>query len=259
MIPPRGWSRLVGTTLAIWGALVGSLAVVGCDKVPLLAPTESTITLSASNTFLPVNTETQIVATVIESAGTAVQNGTLVIFATTLGSIEPREARTHNGQVLVKFVAGRVSGEATITALSGSAAPPEDAEPLTIRIGAAAAARVSVTANPASLPSTGGTTEIAAQVFDVGGNPLVGAPVSFAIQSEATGTGTLSRTVSTTDSQGVARTNLTTTSTTIVEATVGGAASGDDDPGPVFRHGDRAREHGAVGLHHIRSRRPSRG
>jgi hypothetical protein len=204
-----------------------------------LAPTLSVITLSARNTFLPVNTETEITATIIESAGTAVQNGTQVTFATTLGTIEPREARTRNGQVHVKFVAGRISGEAVITALSGSAAPPEDTEPLTILIGAAAAARVSVTANPATLPSTGGSTEILARVFDVGGNPLAGAPVSFAIdaagegEGAATGAGTLSRTLATTDAQGAARTTLSTTATTTVEATVGGGGGGEDDPGPV--------------------------
>jgi hypothetical protein len=230
-----GWTHRAA--LAI-GALLGSIAVGSCDKAPLLAPTESTIILSARNTFLPVNTETEVMATVIESAGTAVQNGTLVTFATTLGAIEPREARTRNGQVLVKFVAGRVSGQATITALSGSAAPPEDTDPLTILIGAAAAGRVSVAANPASLPSTGGTTDILARVFDVGGNPLAGAPVSFSIQvgsdgQTTGGTGTLSRTLATTDAQGAARTTLTTTSTTTVQATVGGGGGGEDDPGPV--------------------------
>jgi PKD repeat protein len=220
------------------GALLAAMSAGSCDKVPLLAPTESIITLTARNTFLPVNTETEITATVIESAGTAVQNGTLVTFATTLGTVEPREARTRNGQVLVKFVAGRVSGEATITALSGSATLPEDTDPLTILIGAAAAGRVSVTANPASLPSTGGTTEIQARVFDVGGNPLAGVPVSFAVEvgtgeGQSTGAGTLTRTLATTDAQGVARTTLTTTATTTVEATVGGGGGGEDDPGPV--------------------------
>ena len=34
------------------------------------------------------------------------QNGTLVSFTTTIGRIEPREARTQNGEVRVRFVAG---------------------------------------------------------------------------------------------------------------------------------------------------------
>ncbi len=237
MIPSRGWSRGFGTTLAI-GAFLASFTSVGCDKSPLLAPTDSVITLSAGRTFLPTNSETEIVATIIEPAGTAVQNGTLISFATTLGSIDPRDARTRNGQVRVRFLSGSVSGQATITALSGSAALPEGAEPLTIRVGAGAAGRVSVSANPGVLPSTGGTSVITALVFDVGGNPLAGVPVSFAIQSDAgggsgsTGSGTLSRTVVTTNQQGSAQTNLTTTVDTTVVASVGGETA-EGEPSSV--------------------------
>ena len=49
------------------------------------------------------------------------QNGTLISFTTTLGRIEPSEARTQNGQVRVKFIPNGQSGPATITAFSGGA------------------------------------------------------------------------------------------------------------------------------------------
>src|SRR6185436_7303951 len=108
--------------------------VAGCDKVPLLAPTGSVITLIPSASGVGLNSELTITATVIENgvasggsggstsrsgAGTPVQNGTLVTFTTTVGRIEPAEARTHNGQVTVKLVTGTTSGLATITAYSG--------------------------------------------------------------------------------------------------------------------------------------------
>ena len=122
------------------------IPATGCDKVPLTAPTGSVITLFATNSTVPLNGEVEIVATVIENgtassggtgtgtgsgtgttsstsadAGTPVQNGTQISFTTTLGSIEPAEARTNNGQVRVKFRSNGQSGTATITAFSGGA------------------------------------------------------------------------------------------------------------------------------------------
>src|SRR5438128_4371763 len=102
--------------------LVGIPLTVGaCQKVPLLAPTGSTITLTVATTALSINGTTDVIAQVLESAGTPPQDGTLVIFTTTLGSIEPSEARTSGGRVVVKFHAGTANGMATITASSGGA------------------------------------------------------------------------------------------------------------------------------------------
>src|SRR6476620_845050 len=100
-----------------------SLTIGACQKVPLLAPTGSTITVTAGSTALSVNGTTDITATVLEQAGTAPQDGTLVTFTTTLGSIEPLEARTSGGRVIVKFRAGTANGTAIITAISGGAGP----------------------------------------------------------------------------------------------------------------------------------------
>ncbi len=98
-----------------------SLTIGACQKVPLLAPTGSTITLTAGSTALSVNGTTDIIAQVVEAAGTAPQDGTSVTFTTTLGSIEPLEARTNGGRVTVKFRAGTANGTAIITASSGAA------------------------------------------------------------------------------------------------------------------------------------------
>src|SRR5215471_21352037 len=98
------------------------LAVVGCERVPLLAPTGSTITLSTTTTALPVNGTTEIVATLLKPAGTPPQRGTHVIFTTTLGTIRPSEVETDtNGRAVAMFDAGGASGTATITAASGGA------------------------------------------------------------------------------------------------------------------------------------------
>lgn len=183
-----------------------------CDKVPLTAPTESTITLFATATSVSPSGSTDIVATVIESSGTAVQNGTVVTFTTTLGRIEPAEARTQNGKVTVKLTADGRSGTAQVTAFSGGAV----SEKLELPIGSAAAATVTVRAEPSRLGPGGGSAQVVALVRDVSGNALPGTSVAF-----TTTAGTLSSGVVTTDGNGEARTTLTTARETTVKATVG--------------------------------------
>src|ERR687888_2822696 len=70
---------------------VGALTSA-CHGAPLLAPSGSTITLTALATALPLGGSTQIIAQVIEPAGTPPQHGTQLTFTTTLGSIEPAGA-----------------------------------------------------------------------------------------------------------------------------------------------------------------------
>ena len=70
-----------------------AMLAAACDKVPLTAPTGSTVTLTANATFVPISGTALLTATVTEAAGTAVQNGTVVTFSTTIGTIEPAEAR----------------------------------------------------------------------------------------------------------------------------------------------------------------------
>lgn len=188
------------------------LAGAACDELPLLAPTQSTITLSAAHLILPLNGSTEITATVIEQSGTPVHNGTLVTFTATLGTVEPREARTEAGKVVVRFLAGTQSGTARIGAFSG----PARATDLEIRIGAAAAERIVVAANPTTVSARGGTSEIIATVSDGAGNPLPGVPVRFSASA-----GTLSASTVTTDTAGEARTHLTTDRETTVTATAG--------------------------------------
>ncbi|HXW08503.1 MAG TPA: Ig-like domain-containing protein, partial [Vicinamibacterales bacterium] len=149
-------------------------------------------------------------------AGTPVQNGTLVSFTTTIGRIEPSEARTQNGQVRVRFIAGNQSGTATITAFSGGASGRLE----NLRVGTAAVERVILSANPQALGPSGGSTEIQARVEDVNGLGLSGVPVSFTASA-----GALSPNPATTDANGVATTTLSTTQEAEVTASVGGKTS----------------------------------
>jgi len=72
---------------AALGVLV--LAPMACQRVALLAPSGSTITLTTLATTLPLSGTTSLIAQVIEPAGTPPQRGTLVTFTTSLGTVDP--------------------------------------------------------------------------------------------------------------------------------------------------------------------------
>src|SRR5918993_3775109 len=229
--------RRIAPLPALLTALASLSLATACDKVPLLAPSGSVITLFATAPSVAVNGSIEIVATVIEQgvtatqpgtppangaaapstgqpgAGTPVQNGTLVSFTTTLGRIEPSEARTQNGQVRVKFIANGQSGTATITAFSGGTSGRIE----NFFVGAAAAERVTLTASPQNLGPAGGQSQISARVEDVSGAAVPGVPVSFSAS-----TGQLSSASVLTDETGTARTTLTTARETTVTANVAG-------------------------------------
>jgi hypothetical protein len=200
--------------------MLGLLALLGpsCDKMPLTAPSSSTITLYAARVTVGLNGSVDITATVIESAGTPVQNGTVVTVTTTLGSIDPAEARTNAGKVTVKFNSGTQSGTAEIRASSGGNTVTDG---LKISVGAAAAGKVELLANPTALPASGGSVELTAIVSDTSGNRLGGVPVSF-----TTDNGLLGQTSVLSDANGEARTVLSTTAKAIVGASVVGGTNG---------------------------------
>jgi adhesin/invasin len=187
-----------------------------CDKLPLLAPQESTIALSSTSRTVQANGTAEIRAIVLEPSKTPVHDGTTVTFITNLGTLEPTESRTVNGIATVRFFGNGQSGTAQIRAISGGAS----SEALEIAVGAAATGRVTVTADPSSVPSTGGTSTITALVADASGNPLSGVPVTFGTTS-----GTFSAAVVNTDFSGTARTTLTTNREASVTATAGGTTS----------------------------------
>ena len=243
--PARRSVRRAGSLMAVLAGLSVTLASSSCDKVPLLAPTGSVITLFATANTVPSNGSMEIVATVIEQgtastttppatggttttpgtttpgttatstpgAGTPVHNGTVVTFTTTIGRIEPSEARTDNGQVRVTFFAGGQSGTAVITAFSGGASGKLE----NLRVGTAAVERVRLFASPQNLPSTGGVSDVQARPEDASGNALPGVTVTFSSDF-----GSLSSTTAVTDSTGVATTRLNTSRQSIVTARAGG-------------------------------------
>jgi len=206
--------RLRSGNLKTWAfAATMGILTIACDKVPLLAPAASTITVTSNNSTVQANGTAEIRATVLEASGTPVQNGTTVSFTTNLGALSPNEARTINGVATVQFVGNGQSGTAEISAISGGA---KVAAALKLAVGSAAATRVVVTASPNQI-SSGGLSTITARVTETGGNPLSGVSVSF-----STDNGSLSSTVANTSASGEAQVTLTATR----DATVTAAAAG---------------------------------
>ncbi len=216
---------------AVLLAIAIPLGVVSCDKVPLLAPTGTVINLFATSDAAQLNSSMDIVATAIENgqassgtgtgaatttttagAGTPVQNGTVITFTTTIGRIEPQEARTHNGQVTVKLITASTSGTATVTAFSGGASSN-----LQIKVGSAAVDHVLLSASPQTLGASGGTSTISARVENVSGAGVPGVAVTFTADA-----GSLSPTTATTDDFGTATSLLTTSQKATVTANVAG-------------------------------------
>lgn len=216
--------------------VIAALVCISCDRVPLLAPTNSTVIIDAQSRVVPTGGSTEVTATVIESGGTPVQNGTVVRFTTTLGRVDPVEAQTRNGIAVTTFLAGNDSGIAEVRATSGGAGGSTTTTPGTgntpgtttttnsnivqISVGAAAIDTVTLRANPATVPASGGTVTLTATVTGTNGRLLQGIPVNFSSTR-----GTLSSSSAVSDTSGNATVTLTTSGDTDVTATAGSKTS----------------------------------
>jgi hypothetical protein len=197
--------------------LLAAVLVAGCDKVQLLAPTQSTITVSAGTRVLAPNGTTEITAIVTEQAGTPVQNGTTVRFSATVGRVDPVESQTRNGVAVTTFFADNSSGVAVVRAISGAASGGENnSNQLEITVGTAAVNTVTLRANPGTVGPNGGTVELIASVVAENGQPLQGIAVVFSADQ-----GVLSSVNATTDANGEARTQLITSQQAVVSAAAG--------------------------------------
>lgn len=214
--------------LRLWLGLLPILLSLSCERVPLLAPTGSTINLTSSTNVLSADGTVAVIAQVMEASGYPPHSGTQVTFISTLGRMDPPDAQTDvNGRAVTRFIAGGSNGTATISAISGGATTGTTGA-LRLSVGSAAVGKVNVDANPAMVAATGGSSTITAVVLDVNGNPLSGSPVVF-----STNVGTLSTSVVNADANGRASTVLTTIQEATVTASVGvtGSSGGSGGTG----------------------------
>ena len=213
-----------------------ALAVASCHSLPLLAPTDSTVTLTAASVVVPTGGSTEVTAFVAESSGTPVQNGTTVRFTANLGRVEPLEAQTRNGYAVATFLAGDASGVAEVRATSGAVggtagegAGASSSNVVQITVGAAAVKTVLLGANPGTVPPGGGTVNLLATVVSDNGGSLPGLTVTFLASA-----GQLGSLTALTDASGQARTTLTTDRTTKVTAQAGAVSSNEVTVTPLL-------------------------
>ena len=150
--------RLIGMVV------VGALA--GCAGVLFTAPPGSTCSLNANPPFIASDGAiSNITALVIEPAGTPVSDGTVILFFTDIGSIDP-QAKTKDGLAHVNFTSDSRSGVAHISAVCGGNAP-------------AAAPSTSPSASPGPVTPGGGSGSGSATVNVSVGNVRVKAVVGL--------------------------------------------------------------------------------
>jgi len=175
-------------------------AILSCAKVPMTAPAGTSIFLQANPTFVAANGGRSVVTALLtEPAGTLVPDGTVVLFFTDLGTIDP-QGQTKDGVARVNFVSNALSGTAHVTAVSGGApapAPSASASPgatpapstgvtgngtssVTIDVGSSLPKTVVVTASPSAITRPQSSL-ITANVFDPNGNPVANVPVIFSV------------------------------------------------------------------------------
>jgi hypothetical protein len=203
------------TTTARVGLLlllaVAALGANACERALQVAPSSSVIALSTTATGVALNGSLTITALVTNSSGQPVSDGTLVTFATTLGTLDRAEATVSNGRATVQLLAGTTPGTATVTATSGGVS----SNALSLRVGPVAS-RVVMTSASGSI----GSVQVTALVFDANGVAIPGVAVTF-----ATSAGSLSSSTVYADSFGQATTTLYTQTDAVVTASTQGVST----------------------------------
>ncbi len=195
----------------ILGAILfAALSVTGCERALQVAPSSSVLVLTAPASTVALNGSITVTATLTTDGGTAVADGTLVYFTSTLGTISPVETRISNGRATATLAAGSTAGLATISASSGGIS----SNSLSVRVGTVPN-RIVMSAS-----TVGTATTVVASVFDVTGLAMPSTQVTF-----STTAGTLSTSSVTTDAFGQATVTLFATTDAIVTATATGVSA----------------------------------
>lgn len=151
------------------------LTALSCDKASPVAPTGSTLTLSASpSRVTTANGTSTVTAVVLRENGTPVNPGTQVRFSTSIGAIDEMVETDSTGVARATLRGTGSIGTAKVRASAGAITPVE----IDVVIGSLAGS-VTLQATPSSVPEEGGQVELVALVRDDQGQPMVGASVNF--------------------------------------------------------------------------------
>lgn len=160
------------------GSLVGFLCILlvlgGCDSAPPTAPAGTTLSVSANPLRIASRGTSSVRVIARKANGNPVNPGTLITLTTTLGTIPGNVPTDDLGEAIATLTGTGQDGMATVTASTGAS----ESVTVDIQIGLNAGS-ISLQANPASVPETGGEMTLTAIVRDEVGQPLAGANVNF--------------------------------------------------------------------------------
>jgi len=149
--------------------------VAGCGKANPVAPSGSTITLSANPSELTSPTGTSTITAVVRKPNGTVAAGVDVRFTASLGTIDTLVATNSGGIATATLRGDGRSGTATVNAAVDGGAT---ATALMVPVGGGAKT-ITLQAIPASVPAAGGKVKLVALVRDATGQPSAGAGVNF--------------------------------------------------------------------------------
>jgi len=210
---------LLPVTLLVLGLISGLL---GCGKANPVAPSGSTVTLSANPSELTSPTGTSTITAVVRKPNGTVAAGVEVRFTASLGTIDTLVATNSGGIATATLRGDGRSGTATVNAAVDGGAT---ATALMVPIGGGAKT-IFLQAVPASISAAGGTAQLVALVRDATGQPAAGVLVNF-----ITNVGRVSRLTATTNTSGEATTTLIITPSDVTNQTsvsVSATAVGSD-------------------------------
>lgn len=149
---------------------------VGSVEVTFVAGPPASMQLAADPLAIPVGgAASSLVAAVRDAYGNPVQDGTLVSFATSRGTVSPSSVPTLAGVAQATLTSGAQAGLAVVTAQSGGAQAQ-----VGVLFAPGPPSQVSLAAGSPSVP-VNGQTGLLASVLDAWGNPVAdGTPVAFA-------------------------------------------------------------------------------
>ncbi len=153
------------------------LLALGCGKGTPVAPAGTTIRLTVNPSVISLTQTCQVTALVRKENGTPVNPGTIVLFASSLGTITPSVATDSQGIATAELRADGRIGTAKVSASSG----PTSTDPVDVQIGLQAGA-ATLTATPSTIGESGGKISLRALIRDGAGQPLAGALVNFQTQ-----------------------------------------------------------------------------
>ncbi len=120
---------------------------------------------------------------VVDEQGAGVADGTEVILSATKGTISPAVATTRGGYFIAEFTSGNSAGTAVITAYAGGTRAAATQAQTEIKIGAAPANSITLSAAQTQL-SPGGKTTLTARVTNRYDEPVAGQKVRIGVSGD---------------------------------------------------------------------------